>query len=578
MKRELKILLLQARPYTKWMALAALLGFLTVGSGVGLMMTAAYIISRAALHPPVAELQVAIVGVRFFGISRALFRYLERLTTHSVTLRLLAQFRIWFFDALEPLVPARTGLHHSGDLLSRVVTDVETLQNFYIRVLAPPLVALLVTLSIWLFYGLFDPAYALILLAIMLLAGWGVPMLTLRVSRGIGSRRVMLEAETSVLALEGIQGMSDLMVFGGAAAHFARFGTRHDELLALIVRQKRILALHEAAIGLLMNCAIVILFLQTGPQIHRGGLDGVYLAVLALGVMAVFEALLPLPGAALCLEEIARAAERLSDIIDERQPPVGDRAMPEPGRPAASPLPATGTDGHREGEALPAFAFHDITFRYGPGEESVLEHFSFAPVSGTKTVLIGPSGSGKSTLIQLLLGFREAESGRLCVGGRPIGEWPPPVLTSLISVAPQPVFLFSGTLRENLLLGNPQATPAEMERICRQVGLLERMALKPEGLETPLGEGGLQLSGGERRLLAIARALLKETPILLLDEPTGNLDAGSERTIWQLLEGLNRSRSILVLSHRLPPAGCTGWQIVDLLHLQPHRETPVRLL
>lgn len=530
MSGNLKRLLTLALPFKWWMLSAAVLGFFTVSSGVGLMMTSAYIIARAALHPSVAELQVAIVGVRFFGLSRGIFRYLERLVAHHVTFRLLAQFRVWFFQAIEPLAPARLAHLKSGDLLARVVSDVDTLQNFYIRVLAPPFVALLVSLMMFIVFGFFSWSFALILFVFMLLAAVVVPLLTLTTTRGFGARLVMLESELSVLSLEGVQGLADLMVFGQASAHFARFAELSDELIHLKRRQKVTLALHESFIGLLMNGAVAALFFSAVPRVNSGSLEGVYLAVLALGIMAAFEAVLPLPAAALFLEEIDRAAKRLFEITDVPLP-----VMP------ARPFPEEPVDFSIE--------FENVTFRYAPDEPPVLTNFSLRIPHGGKVVIRGPSGVGKSTLTNLLLRFRDVQEGQVVIGGRSIEQWTPQQLTDLISLAPQQVFLFSGSILENLLLAKPEASIDEIVQACCMAKLHEFVAALPDGYDTLIGEGGLRLSGGERRRLSIARALLKKTPILLLDEPMADVDAVTEAALWAMIAELPAMQTVVVIAH-----------------------------
>jgi ATP-binding cassette subfamily C protein CydC len=195
-----------------------LLGFATVASGVGLMATSAYIISTAALHPSIAELQMAIVGVRFFGLARGVFRYLERLVSHDLTFRLLVRWRVWFYQALEPLAPARITQYHSGDLLSRVIGDIGTLENFYIRAISPPLVALLTTLAITLFLGVFDTRLSLFLLVFFAIAGLGLPWLVNRVTHLLGPQINFQRAQLSRKIIDCIQGLPDLLVYGQADA------------------------------------------------------------------------------------------------------------------------------------------------------------------------------------------------------------------------------------------------------------------------------------------------------------------------------------------------------------------------
>ena len=207
-----------------------LLGFLTVGSSIGLMATSAWIIATAALHPSIAVLQVAIVGVRFFGIARGVFRYLERLASHQVTFRVLARLRVWFYAALEPLAPARLMQYRSGDLLSRIVADIGTLENFYIRAVAPPLVAVLVAGLMWIFLGSFDPRLALAVIAMMLLAGVGVPLLSQMLSRQPGRRVVSVRADLNAALVDGIQGTADLVAFGAEAAQVRQVRALSDAL------------------------------------------------------------------------------------------------------------------------------------------------------------------------------------------------------------------------------------------------------------------------------------------------------------------------------------------------------------
>lgn len=552
MNNPLKRLLIQALRYKWWMLLAALLGFLTIGSAVGLMMTSAWLISRAALHPSMAELQVAIVGVRFFGVSRAVFRYLERLVAHSVTLRLLAQFRVWFFAALEPLAPSQLSFLRSGDLLSRVTADVETLQNFYIRVLAPPLVALLVTLSLAALYGNFGINLGWTLLLCMLLAGFGVPILTIQMTRRIGGRRVELESQLSTQVLDGVQGLADLTVFGRAPDHFNRLAALHDEFLALTKKQKQILSFQENLVSLLMNAAVVAVFMTAAAYMEQGLLPGVYLALLVLGVMAAFEAFIPLPGTVLQLQEIECAAKRIAEIIDRHPLPIKEvRGAPRPLHDGDSP-------------STPDIGLSNVTFAYAPQDPPVLKDFSLAIPRHGRAIITGPSGSGKSTLINLLLKFNQADQGEVMVQGRPVAQCDSDVVVLRLGVAPQRLFFFSDSIRENLRLAKAEARLEEIEQVCQMMGMHDAITALPLGYETRMGEWGVQFSGGELRRLAIARALLQDKPIYLFDEPIAHLDAAQEAMVWEALLRLPADKTVVVLSHRLPRTGIEQWQVQQM--------------
>jgi ATP-binding cassette subfamily C protein CydC len=485
--------------------------------------------------------------VRFFGLTRALFRYVERLLSHSTTLRLLAQFRVWFFQALEPLVPAQLVFLTSGDLLSRVTSDVEMLQNFYIRVLAPPLVALLVTAVMGFLYGIFVINLGWILLVFMMLAGWGVPALTARMTRRIGGRRVVLEAQLTQMALEGVQGLADLTVFGQAQRHFAGFAELHDEFLDLTRRQKQILVLHEGLIGLLMNAAVLAVFIRATPHVEQGSLNGVYLAVLVLGVMAGFEAFLPLPGAVIHLCEIECAAARLGEIVGLKPPAIVEVREAQRFVGVSSDL-----------------EFANVTFRYGPLEPAVLENFTLEVPPKSRIIISGPSGSGKSTLINLLLRFRDVEQGKVRVQGEQTAQRDYSFWASTISVAPQRSFFFADSIDENMRLANPLASQEDIRSKCQQVAMHDTIAALNDGYESRMGEWGVRFSGGELQRLAIARALLKEAPIYIFDEPTAHLDAEGQALIWQLLAGLGEQKTVVALSHRLPSRGLEQWQVYKM--------------
>ena len=313
---DLRRLLSFLAPYWPWVALSVLLGFLTVGSSIGLMATSAWIIATAALHPSIAVLQVAIVGVRFFGIARGVFRYLERLASHQVTFRVLARLRVWFYAALEPLAPARLMQYRSGDLLSRIVADIGTLENFYIRAVAPPLVALLVAGLMWIFLGSFDPRLAWAVIAMMLLAGVGVPLLSQILSRQPGSRVVTVRAGLNAVLVDGIQGTADLVAFRAEAAQVRQVRALSDALGRDQARLAGIGGLNNALGSLLTSLAVVVVLALAIPLVTAGRIAGVSLAVLALATAASFEAVLPLPLAAQFLESSLAAARRLFEVVD----------------------------------------------------------------------------------------------------------------------------------------------------------------------------------------------------------------------------------------------------------------------
>ncbi len=521
-------------PFKWWVILAALLGFATVGSSIGLMATSAYIIAKAALHPSIAVLQVSIVGVRFFGISRGLFRYLERYVSHRVTFKLLAQLRVWFYQAVEPLAPARLMQYRSGDLLSRIAADIESLEHFYVRVIAPPVTAGLVFLLIWVFMRAYDHWLAMATLAFLLAGGVALPLVTRRLSRGIGQKLVDARASLNATQIDSIQGAADLIIAGAEPRQQNLVDNLSQKLTTLQNRESHISGLHSAASGLLVNWSTLAILLIAIPLVRSGQLDGVYLAVLTLAGLAAFEAVQPLPEAWQHLESSLAAARRLFGIVDA-QP-----AVTAPPNNIALPPP---TGCHLE--------IDNLTFHYDPTEPATLQNISLSLPPGKKIAVVGPSGAGKSTLINLLLRFWEYHHGEILLNGADLRRYHPEDVRQIISVVSQHTHLFNGAVRDNLLMARPNASEADMIAACKQARLHPFVQSLPQGYDTWIGEQGLKLSGGERQRLSIARALLKNAPILILDEATANLDWLTEQAILQTLQAVTVNHSVLMITHRL---------------------------
>ncbi|MBN2387936.1 MAG: thiol reductant ABC exporter subunit CydD [Anaerolineales bacterium] len=516
-------------------ALSVLLGALTVGASVGLLGASSWLIATAALQPSIADLQVAIVGVRFFGLGRGFFRYLERLVSHNVTFRLLTRLRVWFYEQLEPLAPARLMGFRAGDLLNRIIADVATLENFYVRVVAPPLVALVIVLAMTLFLGRFDPALAWAYLACALALGLLVPILTRILGCGPGKDLVHTRATLRVCLLDGIQGLADLLAFGQAADYRHRVRQAGEACEQAGVRLARVTGLAGGAGVLFAGLGMWSVLFLAIPLATAGSMDGVLLPVLALMALASFEALLPLPAAAQNLSASLEAGRRLFEFVEHDQAPL------------AIPLPVVAG----QGPPVPDLQIANLTFTYPGSLTPALQEVCLALPPGRRLAVIGPSGAGKSTLVNLLLRFWDPPEGSIHLGGRDLSAVLPEQAREHFSVISQRTYLFNVSVRENLLLAKPEATWEQVEQAAREAQLHEFILDLPQGYETVVGEHGLRLSGGERQRLALARALLKDAPILLLDEPTANLDPLIERRILERILAAGRGRSLLLITHRL---------------------------
>jgi ATP-binding cassette, subfamily C, bacterial CydC len=517
-------------PHRFRVALAVLLGVATVACNVGLLSTAAYVISAAALVSYISLLTIPIYLVRFFSVFRAFFRYFERLVSHDVTFRLLGEVRPWFYARLAPLTPAFLEGYRSGDLLSRLVEDVEELENLYLRAVSPVLVAAVVSgLAFATLYS-FDPVLAFTVLAFLAAAGAGVPLLVWTLSRGLGRRQLELRSELYSRIVDGTQGVQDLLAFGRDEEQQREIEALNHKLGRTERRMASIAGLQDSLGDLLTNLAMLTALVLAIPLVAAGEIRGVYLAFLALVALGIFEAATPLGTAFRTIGRTTAAGERLFEVSDS-EPAI---------RNPKSPLPVS------EDFTL---RFDNVSFRYGEDDPFSLVDVCFTLESGRKVAVVGPSGSGKSTLATLILRFREPQRGEIRLGGRNLADYAD--VRRHVSAVPQRTHVFNDTLRNNLLLASPQASDEALELALERArisGFVERL---PEGLDTYVGEQGTRISGGERQLLAVARALLKDAPLLVLDEPTANLDTVTERELLASVWEAARDRAVLLITHRL---------------------------
>lgn len=518
-------------PFRWWIALAVLLTFAVAGASVGLMATSAYLISKAAISASVADLSVALVFVRGFAVGRAALRYAERTVTHAATFRILTRLRVWFYAAIEPLAPARLQQVRSGDLLARISADIETLDNFYVRVVVPPLAAALVTLLASALLGWFNVWLGLALLVFLLLAGIALPLATRWLSRQPSEQLVASRAELNAALVDEIQGGADLLAFNQDQTHRARTLETSESLIHAQERLATVRGMSNALLALFTSLAGITVLAMAIPLVTGGQIDGVFLATIPLAAIVSFEAVQPLSIALQQLEANQAAARRLFQLIDA-PPVVSDPARPLP-RPADHSI-----------------EFRSVSFRYSQDDAPALDQVSFRVPSGGRLAIVGPSGAGKSTVANLLLRFWDAQRGQICVGGNDIRAYRGDDVRELLGVASQQVHLFNGTIRDNLLLAKGNATEDQLIAACQAAQIHDFIASLPTGYDTLVGENGLKLSGGERQRIAIARVILKDAPILILDEVTANLDALTERKVMQALESFMAGRTTLIISHR----------------------------
>jgi ATP-binding cassette, subfamily C, bacterial CydC len=526
-----RLLDLAAVPRSR-LALAAALGAATVVFGAGLMATAGYLISRAAERPPILALTTAIVAVRFFGIARPLARYLERLAGHDVALRALARVRARMYRRIEPLAPAGLEGYVHGDLLARMVADVDALQGLHPRVLVPPLVALGAGATAIGAATAVLPAAGLVLAGGLLAAGIVVPVVAGSLHEPSGGRRAAARAELSAELVELLRGAPELAVYGAGAGALRRIRAADRALVSAARRDAWVGGLADG-LGLAVAGATVAGVLALAVGAHASGeLDRALIAMLALLALASFEAVQPLAAAARELTGIAASGRRVLELVD-RAPPVADPTDPAP--PPTGPI---------------RIALEGVRARHGPGGPPVLDGFDLRLDPGRRIALVGASGAGKTTVVNLLLRFLDPEQGRVTLCGRDLREYRQDDVRRTMAVVGQESHLFSASVRENVRLARPQASDADVERVLRRARLWTWVRELPEGLDTHVGEEGRALSGGQRQRLALARALLTDAPVLVLDEPTAHLDPPTaERLMADLLSAAG-TRSVLLITHR----------------------------
>ncbi len=524
-------------PFHWRMALAVALGALTIASNIGLLGMAAYLISASALKPLLLALTLPIYAVRLAGVVRAGSRYAERLTGHSLTFHLLERLRTLVYQRMVPLAPGLAASQRSGDLLSRLVADVDELQHIYLRVVGPFLVAGLVAALTSGVFALFSPVLAWTALAFLAVTGVVVPLLAHRLSRGLGERQPAARAELNMHVVDGIQGVQDVLAFGLEAELARRIAATDGVLASAQRRMAAISAVEQGLRDFATSLAVWAILLLAIPLVGSQHIGGVYLAFLALVMLASFEAIQPLPAALQFSGRALAAGRRVFDVVDA-VPRVTDPDVPLP---SDASTPAGGR----------ALTFDHVSFAYEPDSPPVLTDVSFSVPAGRRVAVVGPSGAGKSTILRLAVRFGDCARGSVLLDGEDVRRYALRDLRAQIGVVAQDTYVFNSSIAANLRLGSPQADDAQLWHALELAQLAGRVRALPQGLDTLVGEQGQRLSGGERQRLAIARVLLQNPPVLLLDEPTANLDTVTESALLDALDVLMRGRTTLVMTHRL---------------------------
>ncbi|WP_321280456.1 cysteine/glutathione ABC transporter ATP-binding protein/permease CydC [uncultured Vibrio sp.] len=516
------------------LSLGMLLAFLTLAASIGLLTLSGWFISAAS----VAGLTIARetfnymlpgAGVRGAAMARTAGRWGERVVSHNATFKLLTDLRIFFFEKLSPLIPGRVSTMRDADVLNRLVADVDAMDHVYLRLISPVIIGIFGILSLTAVLAFFDWHLAMLLGSVLtaMLLVW--PVLFYKLGKKNGAHLTHRKAELRVATLDWLQGYSELSIFGAEE--------RYRNLI--LDKQKQLLSnqfvnanLTGMASGLLMlaNGLTLVMMLWFAADGVGGRAPDPWIALFAFATMASFEILMPIAGAFQYLGQTLTSARRLNEVI---------LAKPDVVFPQQS---------SREDKPLD-IEFDNISFAYPDGQQKVLNDLSLSLPLGSKTAVVGQTGSGKSTLIQLLCRYWDVNQGEVRIGGAALQDWCESDLRAAITVVSQRVDVLNGTLRDNLLMAAPDATDEQLSEILIKVEL--GALLEEPGLDAWLGDGGRQLSGGEKRRIGIARALLRDAPILLLDEPTEGLDKRTEQKVMALFNQHFTNKTVVFITHRL---------------------------
>ncbi len=528
-------LLTALHPVRRWMQGGAALALLAALAAIGLMAVSGWFIAAMAVAGATGaaiNYYTPAAAIRAFAILRSGGRYAERVVTHEATLRGLSGLRAGLFRRLIPLAPARLAALRSAELFARLRSDIDAMEHFYLAVLVPATVAILSVAAAALVCFVVSPAVAGVLLlgaagAGVVLPGWIRRRATADAVQAVGEA-----AELRGLLLDAFRGHAELLAWNAVDSHRARVAALACRLDAHRARAEGWEAASGAATGSFAQLTLIAVIAVALAAVRRGGWSPPLLVMLALLVLAAFEVIAPLSEALAKWPATRRSCERVFALIDT--PP----AFVEPDH--SAPLPSR-----------PAIVFEHACLRYADDLPWALDDVNLSLTPGARVAVVGASGAGKSSLLAALLKFQPLQKGRVLFGGRPLSELQGDVLRRHVAVIAQHTVLFNQSLLDNLLLAAPDADAECIERAIARAQLTSFVASLPQGYDTVLGDAGARVSGGEARRIAVARALLLDAPVMVLDEPTEGLDARTAQDLYAALAEAACDRTVLLITHRL---------------------------
>lgn len=534
--KDLCHLLRLSRPWCLRMALGVVLSVIVIISNVVLLGLSGWFITSMALAGVgslALEFFTPAAAIRGLAVLRTFARYLERLVSHDATLRLLSVLRVWFYKQLAPLAPARLQDFRDGDVLARLRADIDSLDNFYLRILTPAIAGLISAIIILAGLYWFSPTVALIDAVVLILAGVIVPAIVAAATKASGNKIAGVRSSVQAGSTDLIRGLGELQMVGAVVHQTDHLRQLSQQLIGAQRRQAWMSATGGALSALMGQLGMFIAFILLFTPGHASGITASEIVMLLFTVLASTEAVAGLPAAFAALGTTREAARRLFSMT-ELTPAI---VLPE-----SSPMPESNE-----------LTFASVTMRYAPDAPVVLDQLSFTVPVGHCLAILGPSGAGKTTILNLVQGFWDTTEGDVLIGGRPVRTLSEDALRQTISIVSQKTYLFNASIRDNLRLVSPDVDDAALWDALTRASLADEVRSFPQGLDTLVGELGVRLSGGQARRIAIARAYLSHAPIVLLDEPTEGLDAVNTGLVLNCLKDLIKGKTTLLVTHQIQP-------------------------
>lgn len=525
------------RPAWFWLLAGCLLALVALFANIALMATSGWFIAAMGLAGAAGGSMnyfAPAALIRLFAILRTGGRYAERLATHEATFRVISGLKVWIYRRMEPLAPPLLAAFASGDLASRLRADIDRLEGAYLKIFLPFCSAFCVSILVPLWLARYDRSLGWLEAGALIAAGWVLPALLGRWTARLAGRSVALQTALTERAVGLLQGMGEILIFQPPGWR-AGFMAESHALTGNQRRLGRLAGLNQASLSLGANLALWGSVVLAVPLVADGRMAPPDLVLTALLALAAFEAVAPLPAAFQAMGAVGRSAGRIFALADAGN--AGDQANPA----GLMPIPSA--------DRLD-FRLEAMTFRYSGTDRMLFEDLTLCLGTGRRVALVGPPGVGKTTLVYLLAGLLHPTAGRVTLAGQALDRYDGEALRACLAVAPQMPSLFTGTVRQNLLLGHPAAAESDLWRVLEIAQLAPMVAALPGGLDCALGAGGMTLSGGEARRLSVARALLKPAGLLILDEPGEGLDTATETALMAAVIATLDGRGLLLITHR----------------------------